>query len=101
MADPIYVVSRIQALPARFDLSDEELKALWDSMTAAFKDVGGEHVLNLGLFAGGLVMIDTYPDAQALRALNKAYFDLCVPRYWRVTSDVGVRVEIPVARSAS
>ena len=93
MAEDLYVIQRIMALPARFELSEQEAKELADKDLCAQEDAGGEIVDRYGSYADkGVIRILKFPDLAAWEQYRKSVFKFSAHKYWSLEYDLCFKI---------
>jgi hypothetical protein len=90
MQKEVYVVTRFQPNPERYDLTDEEFKSKVASLNAARESAGGEIALRLGVHSSyaNWIHVAKYPSLEAWLAFKDAMWRMGSAKYW--TSEIAV-----------
>ncbi len=96
MADEIYVVTRVEGRPERFDLSEQDTKEIVEKLRAALDEVGAEGVMRLAPIGDNHPLdIIKYPSLAAVTKHKEAMWKLGVYKYWKLESVAYTRQKFP------
>ena len=96
MADEVYVVTRVEPLPARYDLSEQDLKEMAAKLNSVMDEVGAEGVMRLAPHGGHHPLdVAKYPSLAAVNKVKKAMWELGMYRYWKLDAVAYTRLDFP------